>query len=37
MKNLNDLNSKFAKPLEAERQKELAQKKADEEWKMAMD
>jgi hypothetical protein len=36
LKNLEQLNSKFHKPLEAERQKELAEKKASEEWKKAM-
>jgi hypothetical protein len=31
------LNSKFQKPLEAERQKELAEKTASEEWKVAIE
>lgn len=37
LKNLEQLNTKFRTPLEIERQKELAQKKASEEWKKALD
>jgi len=37
LKNLEQLNTKFHKPLEVEREKELADKKASEEWKRSMD
>lgn len=36
LKNLEQLNSKFKRPLEAERQKELADRKVKEEWDKAM-